>query len=59
MLAYLIDPVALEVKEVQLDDDYREIYKLIDCETFTVVAINDSDVIYVDDEGPLVSDLRK
>lgn len=59
MLAYLIDPARLEVTEVQLGTDYREIYKLIDCSTFTVVAINDSDVIYVDDEGLLVSDLRK
>jgi hypothetical protein len=58
MLAYLIDTVKLEVREVEISGDYREIYKLIDCEIFTVVAINDSDVIYVDDEGLLV-DLRK
>lgn len=52
MKAYLIDPIALDVTEVTLPGDYRDIYKLLGCEIFTVVTINEhGDGIYVDDEG--------
>lgn len=58
MLAYLIDVRRMEVQTVELSGDYREIYPLIGCETFTCVQINDkNDVIYVDDEG-LLKDLK-
>lgn len=50
--AYLIDPVKLQVTEVTLSGDYREIYKHIHCEIFTAVTINENgDSIFVDDEG--------
>ena len=51
----LIDPKEKTITEVQHDTaDYKEIYKLIDCEPspFTIVHIGDGrDVIFVDDEG--------
>ena len=57
MKAYLIDPFAKTVSEVQYNGDYKTIYNLISSDnikvdTFTCVEINDqSDTIYVDDEG--------
>jgi len=56
MRAILIDPVAETVMEVEHNGDYRNIYDLIDCETFTVVGIDNDDAIYVDDEGLLKDD---
>lgn len=56
MKAFLIDPETQTIQEVDYDDsDYRNIYKLIDCETFTVAGINHmtSDEVFVDDEGLL------
>lgn len=50
--AYLIDPFNETISEVTYSGDYREIYKLIDCQTFTCVEINDlGDTVFVDDEG--------
>ena len=54
MKAYLIDPVRLEVTQVQIGDDYREIYKFIDADIFECVQINrQGDAIYIDEEGML------
>ena len=51
MRAILIDPEAKTITEVQYDGNYKSIYKLIDCETFTFVGIDGENVIFVDDEG--------
>ena len=52
MNAYLIDPFAKTVTEVEYGGNYQEIYQLIDCDTFDVVRINNKgDAIFVDDEG--------
>lgn len=50
--AYLIDPFNETVSEVKYSGDYQDIYKLIDCETFTCVELNEhGDTVFVDDEG--------
>jgi len=52
MKAYLIDPVTRTVTEVEYSGDYQQIYKLIDCDTFTCVDLNEhADTVFVDDEG--------
>lgn len=52
MRALLLDPTAGTVTEVDYDGDYRSIYKLIDCETFTTVGLDDKgNTLFVDDEG--------
>lgn len=53
MRAILIDPEAKTITEVDYDGNYKSIYKLIGCQTFTVVGINDNESIFVDDEGLL------
>lgn len=53
---YLIDPEAKKITHVRHDTkDYRQIYDIIDCHPspFTVVHLDDHDVIFVDDEGLL------
>lgn len=56
MKAHLIDPVRLQVTEVTISEDYKEIYKQIHCETFTAVTINENgDSIFIDDEGLYVA----
>lgn len=52
MKAYLIDPFTQTVSEVEYSGDYREIYSLIDCDTFTCADFNPfGDTVFVDDEG--------
>lgn len=52
MYAYLIDPFARTVTEVEHSGDYKQIYTLTDCETFTAVVINTAgDSVFIDDEG--------
>ena len=52
MKAFLIDPYAMTVTEVQYGGDYNEIYKLTDCDIFTCVTFNEhEDSIFIDDEG--------
>lgn len=52
MKAYLIDPFAQSVTEVEYSGDYNQIYRLIDCSVFTTVEFNDfADTVFVDDEG--------
>lgn len=59
MKAYLIDPFAKNVTEVNYDGNYKNIYKLISSETnpvstFTCVNVNEAeDTVFVDDEGLL------
>lgn len=55
MRAILINPENQTVTEIQISDDYREIYKALGCETFTApVVYNNEDVLYCDDEGLFV-----
>ena len=52
MRAFLIDPYALDITEVQYNGDYKTIYKLIDADIFTCVTFNEEeDTIFIDDEG--------
>lgn len=52
MNAYLIDPFAQTVTQVEYSGDYQHIYKLIDADTFDVVYFNrKNDGVFVDDEG--------
>ena len=52
MRAILIDPFTRTITDVEYSGDYKDIYKLIDCDTFTVATINNrDDGIFVDDEG--------
>lgn len=53
MRAILINPFDQTIKEVVYTGDYREIYVLTDCQTFTCVGIDDDNTLYVDDEGLL------
>lgn len=51
MKAILIDPTCNMVSEVSYSGDYEEIYKLIDCDTFTCVDLGEGETLYLDDEG--------
>ena len=54
MKAFLIDPQAQTITEVEYSGDYTEIYKHIGADMFDVVRINrNGDCIFVDDEGLL------
>jgi len=57
MISYLIDPVNLEVRIVNLPEgeaEMPEIYKLIEADVFECVTINKAgDTIYIDEEGML------
>lgn len=56
MIGYLIDPFELQVTQVTLGNDYKEIYGFIRCEIFTTVEVNKfGDTIFVDDEGLYVA----
>ena len=56
MKAILIDVKNQLVKEVEHDDTLKNIYELVDCRTFDVARIDNTDGIYVDDEGLFVED---
>jgi len=50
--AFLIDPFARTITEVQWNGDFHHTYQLTDCETYDCARINrEGDSIYVDDEG--------
>ena len=51
MKAFLISPEEQAITEVDYDGDYHSINKLIAADLFDVVRLNNSDVIFVDDEG--------
>ena len=53
MKAILINSFDESVSEVDYNGDYKEIYNLIDCDTFDVVPLDDTNDMYVDDEGLL------
>jgi hypothetical protein len=56
--AFLIDPFAQQVTQVDYSGDYREIYTFTGCECFTLVrpVSSTGEVIYVDDNGLTVED---
>ena len=58
MKAILIAPFDQSVSEVDYNGDYKEIYNLTDCNTFDVVSLDDTNDIYVDDEGLLKNPTR-
>ena len=52
MKAYLIDPFARAITEVEYNGDYNEIYDLIDCDVFACVDIDcKGNTVFIDDEG--------
>ena len=53
MKAILINSFDESVSEVDYNGDYKEIYNLIDCDIFDVVPLDDTNDMYVDDEGLL------
>ena len=58
MKAILIDVKNEEIKEVEFNGTLHDIYDLVDCATFDVVRIDETNGIYVDDEGLFVEDQR-
>lgn len=56
MIAYLIDPKARTVSEVEHDGTLDSIYRLLECRTIDAVRIVEGDACYVDDESLLRSD---
>ena len=54
MLAYLIDPVAKTVTEVQHDESNEALYTLLDCRCYEInyraVGLSRGDALYVDQE---------
>jgi hypothetical protein len=52
MKAYLIDPFAQTVTEVEYSGDYKHIYAMIEADTFDCARFNQhGDAVFVDDEG--------
>ncbi len=54
MKAFLIDPIAKYVEEVDYNGDYHQIYDFIQCgdSPFTCLTISDlGDTMFLDDEG--------
>lgn len=51
MKAIKIDAVTQTVTEVQYSGDFRDIYRIIGCQCFDVVGLENGDVCFVDDEG--------
>jgi len=53
MKGILINPFDQTIKEVVYTGDFREVYVLIECQTFDCVNIDYKNTLYVDDEGLL------
>lgn len=51
MKAYAIDPVMKQVTETEYNADWRTIKNHCHCDTFDIVRLNETDAVYVDDEG--------
>lgn len=52
MKAILINAKTKEVKEIEIGKDYKEIYKHLECQYFTIgTYLDKQDAIFVDDEG--------
>lgn len=58
MHAYLIDPFTRTIEQVPYSGHYSDIYRLTQCDTFTVVGLPHHDALYIDDEG-LLGDITK
>ena len=58
MKALLIDPFTETVQVVDYSGDWEDIGGLLDCRYFDVVRIDDSETLYVDDEGLYVENQR-
>tara|TARA_R110002012_G_scaffold306769_1_gene511706 strand:+ start:557 stop:895 length:339 start_codon:yes stop_codon:yes gene_type:complete len=56
MKAILINVKDQSITEVEHNDTLDNIYDLLNCRTFDVVRIDETDGIYVDDEGLFVDD---
>ena len=56
MKAILINVKDQSITEVEHDNTLNNIYDLLNCRTFDVVRIDETDGIYVDDEGLYVED---
>ena len=57
MKAYLIDPQAQTIEQVDYSGDYTQIYDLINASLFTAATFNRAgDTCFVDDEGLFNSD---
>ena len=54
MRVILVNPFDETVKEAVYSGDFREIYDLIECRTFTVQMIDEDNDLFLDDEGLLV-----
>ena len=54
MRVILINPFDETVKEAVYGGDFREIYDLIGCRTFTVQMIDEDNDLFLDDEGLLI-----
>lgn len=53
MRAYLIDPFAKQVTEVEYTGHYKNINEHIKADIFCVVGLDDGDSVFIDDEGLL------
>jgi len=53
MRALLIDPIARTITEVEHEDKYTDIYRLIEAQPFDVMNIGDGESLFFDDEGLL------
>ena len=52
MKAFLIDPQAQQITQVEYSGDYRQIYEHINAPMFTTATFNEAgDTCFVDDEG--------
>jgi len=53
MKAILIDPFDQCVSEVDFNGDYKEIHNLLNCTAFDCVRLDETNDMFVDDEGLL------
>jgi len=58
MKGILINPHEETITEVEYSGNYKEIYDIINCRTFDVATIYNTQDIYVDDEGLLIDNQR-
>ncbi len=58
MKGILINPFDTTITEVEYSGNYKEIYDIIDCRTFDIATIYNTQDIYVDDEGLLIDNQK-
>lgn len=52
MKAILIDAKNRQVREIEVENDYKKIQEALGVQYFTIVGLRDTtDVLYIDDEG--------